>query len=130
MGKKTTLCIDRTALRPRQDSTLKKELAGQPWKKRKRNVCKQNSDREKREGDSALWTLIIFVPAAKPCLPSVGPPAILSQVHFHNKFLIPCQETYLSFGFPYSCCLQKWNIPIVPREGSRECFTIIALMAK
>lgn len=65
-GEETTLCTDRTALRPRQESTLKKELAGQPWRKRKRNACKQNSDREKREGDSAPWTLIIFVPEQSP----------------------------------------------------------------
>lgn len=55
-GKKSpTLCsIDyRAALRPRQDSPLKKDLAGQSWKKRKQNVCGQNSDREKTEGFSS-----------------------------------------------------------------------------
>lgn len=127
-GKKQHFMRYWIALRTRQDSTLKEEFVGQPWKKRKRNVCKQNCDGEKRW--FGPWTLSQFVPAAKPCLPSVVPPAILSQVHFHNKFLTPCQGTYLSFCFPYSCCLQGWNIPAVPTEASRDCFTIIVLMVK
>lgn len=81
--KKKSLYRGWTALRPERDSTLKRKLVGKPWKKRKKSLWAKFWMRDKREW-FAPRTMIISVPPTKLCVPSVRPPAILSQVHFHN----------------------------------------------
>lgn len=51
-------------------------------------MCEQPSGRQKVLGGGSSSTDTISGPPAKLCLSAVGPPAALSQIHFHNSFLI------------------------------------------